>query len=199
MLTTSKFAHELGVLVLEGVVAVRRRDQDLLDAVVDEVLDVLLGQALEQLLVAGLADALAAAVVAGAQDAEVDLGLLQQLGRGPGHLLQAGIVGEVAAGEVEVLHPLLERLDPEPLGPLGPVLALLVQRVALGGEARADAADGLHVLGEDLELGRHAAQRHPDPGSAARRGGTSAGSGRRSCTARCPRSRSRSCRRWPRG
>ncbi len=40
---------ELGVLVLEGVIAVGRGDQNLFDPVVDEALDVFLGQALEQI------------------------------------------------------------------------------------------------------------------------------------------------------
>ena len=52
---------ELGVLVLETVVTVRRGNQDRLDAVIDEVPDVAPRQALEQRLVAGLADAFAAA------------------------------------------------------------------------------------------------------------------------------------------
>ena len=70
---------ELRVLVLEGVVAVGRGDQDLLHAVVDEGLDVLSGQLLEERLVAGLADALAAAALLGAQDAESTPALLRIL------------------------------------------------------------------------------------------------------------------------
>ena len=54
---------ELRVLVLEGMVAMGRGDKDLLHPVVDKGLDVLPGQLLEEVLIAGLADALAAAVL----------------------------------------------------------------------------------------------------------------------------------------
>ena len=54
--------HELGVLVLEGVVAVRGVDQDPLDAGVYESLDVFLGQRLEYILTARFSNALATTV-----------------------------------------------------------------------------------------------------------------------------------------
>ncbi len=54
---------ELGILILEGVVAMGGRDKDLFHAMVDKGLDVLLGQFFEQVLIAGLPDTLSAAVL----------------------------------------------------------------------------------------------------------------------------------------
>ena len=59
-------AHlELRILVLEGVVAMRGRNKDLLHAIVDKRLDVFLGQFFEELFIAGLADAFSAAILFG--------------------------------------------------------------------------------------------------------------------------------------
>ena len=67
---------ELGVLVLERVVAMGRGDEYLFDARIDEGLDVLLRELLEELLVARLADTFSAADLFVPQDAEGDVRLL---------------------------------------------------------------------------------------------------------------------------
>ena len=66
------FSAQLGILVLEGVQAVGRRDDDLLHALAVVQLDVGLGQLLEELFVADLADGLSAAALLIADDAEAD-------------------------------------------------------------------------------------------------------------------------------
>ena len=97
---------EFGIFVLEGVVAMRRGNEDLLHSIVDKSLDVFLGQALEQLLIPRLADALSAAAFLGTQDSEIHPGLVEDGRRGPGHFLQSRVIAEVAAGEIQDLHVL---------------------------------------------------------------------------------------------
>jgi len=151
-------AHlELGVLVLEGVVAVGGGDEYLLHARVDEGLYVLPRELLEEVLVARLAYGLPAAHLLLAEDAEADVRLLQDLRRRLGDLLQPGVVAAVAAGEVEVLHPLLEGLDAEPVGPGRAGLPVLVEGVALTGEPGGHGAVGLDGAGEDAVARRHPA------------------------------------------
>ena len=92
--------HELGVFVLEGMVTMGRRHQDPFNAAVDKGLDVFPGKAFEYLLIAGLANALPAAILPGAQNTVVQAGFVQNFGGGPGHFFQSRIVAEVAAGEI---------------------------------------------------------------------------------------------------
>src|SRR6266540_2743663 len=106
---------ELRVFVLERVIAVRGGDQYPLHPVVDERLDVLAGEMLERLLIAGLANALAATTLLRPQDAEIHARLVEDLGGGGRHLLQARVVAEIAAGRVKNLHSLDERLDRQPV------------------------------------------------------------------------------------
>ena len=83
---------EFRVLVLEGVVAMGGRDKDFLHAMVDKGLDVLLGQFLEEFLIAGLADALSAAVLLRAQDPEIDACFLEDPGSRLGYLLESRVI-----------------------------------------------------------------------------------------------------------
>ena len=82
-------AAELRVLVLERVEAVRAVGDDLLDVVAVEHLDAHLRHRLEQVLVADAARRVAVAGLLGAEDREVDPGLLEDLGEGLRGLLVA--------------------------------------------------------------------------------------------------------------
>ena len=126
---------EFRILVLEGVVAMGGRDKDLLHAMVDKGLDVFLGQRLEELLIAGLADALSAAVLLRAQYPEIYPCLIEDLGRGLGYLLQSRVIAEVAAGEIEDIHPFGEGFYGETLCPVGPGFPVFIEGVALSGKA----------------------------------------------------------------
>ena len=148
---------EVLVLVLQRVEAVRAGRDDLLDLVLLERLDVLLGEPLEDELVAGPAGLVAVAGLAVAEYGERHVGHVQQLGHRAGGLLLPVLVGAGAADPEQPLD-LVERLDVladhldvevEALGPVHPrggrhvpgvalVLHPLEQLVELGREARLD-------------------------------------------------------------
>ena len=152
---TSSSMPNCAVLVLQGVEAVGAGRDDLLDLVLLERLDVLLGQALEDELVARASRRVTGAGLAVAEDAEADAGQVEQLGDGPRGLLGAVLVGAGAADPeqpvdgVEGLEVLADDGDVEvqALGPVHPrggrhvpgvalVLQALEQPVQLGREAR---------------------------------------------------------------
>jgi len=140
-----ELAPELAVLVLDRVVAVRARGQNLLEPVLLEDLDVLLG--LEQVLVARPARRVAAAALLRAQDGERYARLLQQLRQGRGDLLVAVLEGARAAqvapvvGLPDLAHEIHAQLLDHPRAALahghapgvGPVLQVLQRRGDLGG------------------------------------------------------------------
>ena len=117
---------EVLVLVLERVEAVGAGRDDLLDLVLLERLDVLLGQALEDELVAGATGRVAGAGLAVAEHAEGDPGHVEQLGDRAGRLLRAVLVRPGAADpeqpvdRLEGLEVLTDDRDVE-LEALGPV------------------------------------------------------------------------------
>ena len=157
---------ELAVLVLQGVEAVRAGRDDLLDLVLLERLDVLLGQALEDELVAGAAGRVAGAGLAVAEHAEGDAGHVEQLGDRPGGLLGAVLVGAGAADpeqpvdRVEGLEVLADDLDLEvqALGPVHPRVGRHVPRVALVLQALEQPVE----LGREVRLDQHLVAAHVD-------------------------------------
>ena len=122
---------EFRVFVLEGVVTVGRRNKDCLHAMVDKGLDVLPGQFLEEFLIAGLADALAAAVLLLTQDPEIDVRFLEDLDGSLGYLFQPRVIAAVTAGPVEDIHPFLEGFYGKSFCPGCPGLAVFIEGVAL--------------------------------------------------------------------
>ena len=122
-------AAELGVLVGEGVEAVRALGDDLLHAHRVEGLDVLGCEHLEQVLVAGAAGGIAGAGLGRAEDGEVDVGALHELRHRLGDLLVFVVERAGAADPVEVLG--LERIaavnDLDALHTLRPVGALTLR------------------------------------------------------------------------
>ena len=119
-------AVELGVLVLQGVEAVRALRDDLLHAETVERLDVLHREHLEDVLVARAAGAVAGAHLARAEDREVDAGALEELGHRPAGLLVAVVEAARAADPVQVLVvEVAARLDDvdalELVGPVAPL------------------------------------------------------------------------------
>jgi len=96
--------HELGILVLEGMVAMGGLNKYLLYPVIDKGLDVLFRQLLEQFFIARLPDALPAAVLLGAEDAEIDACLIEYPGGRLGYLFEPRVIAAIAVGEIEDLH-----------------------------------------------------------------------------------------------
>ena len=91
---------EFGVIVLESVITVRGRDQDLLYAFIDESFDVFFRQSPKQFLIARLADAFATAIFLGPQYSEIHSCLIENVDRGLRHFLQARVIAEIAAGKI---------------------------------------------------------------------------------------------------
>ncbi len=171
-------AAELGVLVGQGVEAVRAGHDDLAGLGLAQDLDVGLGQHLEQELVAGPPGRVAGAGLAVTQDGERDAGRVQQLGHGPGRALGPVVVRAGAADPEQVVDRAevldvraddrdLERqvLGPVQPGPSGQapgvlrLLQVLEQPGQLGGERRLDqhlvaahVDDVVHVLDVDRAL-----------------------------------------------
>ena len=173
-------AAELRVLLAERVEAVRAGGHDLAharDAALEggvQGLDVLLRQLLEEELVAHAAGRVARAGLARAEDGELDVGQVQQLGDGLGDLLRPVVDGARAADpeqvldlvgdravdlahlEVEVLHPLLA--DVAAHAPRVPaVLQVPHHHAGLGGEARLDqglVAAHVHDVVDVLDVDR---------------------------------------------
>ncbi len=110
-----KVAVKLGVLVLDGVEAVRAHGDELLHALRLEELDVTLGLHLVQVLVAQAARRVTGAPLLVAQHPEADACLQQQPGRGLGHLDVALLEGAGAAHPEQILLAAVEHGDLDPL------------------------------------------------------------------------------------
>ena len=82
-----KIASKRRVFVFEGVIAMGRGDDHLLDACFLKHSDVSLPQALEEALLTCLAHTLTATNLFRAQDAKIRPGLFQDIGCGPGYLI----------------------------------------------------------------------------------------------------------------
>ena len=146
-------AAEVGILVGEGVEAVRARGDDLARAGLVQRLDVLLGEGLEHVLVAHPPGGVAGAGLARAEDREVDPGRLHELrgrlGRRPGALVER----RRAADPVEHLRRRIARLEHAHAEALRPRRA-----VRLGLAPRVGRA--LDVAQHRLGLGREAGLDH---------------------------------------
>ncbi len=165
-------AAEVGVLVGEGVEAVRAGGDDLAHTVLLEHVDVLPSALLEEVLVADAAGRVAGALLLGAQDGEVDPRGLEDLHqrrrdgasavverRGAAHPVQvlgAGLVGR--EGDAEVTRPVGARLMRDAIR-VGDVLDVAQRRLRLAGHARlvehevaAHVDDLGHVLDEHRAL-----------------------------------------------
>ena len=142
---------EVAVLVLQRVEAVRAGRDDLLDLVLLEGLDVLLGEPLEHELVAGATGGVTVAGLAVAEYGEVDAGHVEELGDRPGGLLRAVLVGTGAADPEQPLD-LVERLDvlADDLDVEGEVLGRVHPR---GGGHVPRVAFVLQALEQAVELG----------------------------------------------
>ena len=126
---------ELVIFVLECMVAMGGLNKYLLYPVIDKGLDVLFRQLLEQFFIARLPDALPAAVLLGAEDAEIDACLIEYPGGRLGYLFEPRVIAAIAVREIEDLHPFLKCLYIESLCPGCSRGAVLAEGVALGGEA----------------------------------------------------------------
>ena len=157
---------ELGVLVLQGVEAVRAGGDDLLDLGLLEHLGVLHRELLEDELVAGAAGRVAGAGLAVAEHRERDAGQVEQLGHRAGGLLRAVLVGAGAADPeqpvdlVEVLDVAADLLDLEGqvLGPVHPGRGRHVPGVALVLQALEEPVE----LGREVGLDQHLVAAHVD-------------------------------------
>ena len=159
-------APEGGVLVLDGVEAVRAAGDDLLGARLVEGGDVHLRLLLVQVLVAQTPHRVTGAGLLGTEDAEGDAGPVQHAGRGLHALAGPLVEGAGAADPVEVLDVVGDGagddrdLEVEALGPLGALVLPESPRVALV----------LHVaqhepgLGRELGLHEHLVAAHVDDG-----------------------------------
>ena len=140
--------HEFGILILEGMVAMRRRDQNLLHSAFHKVLDIFLGQPFEQCLVACLTDRLAAAHLLGTKDSEVDTSLLKDRCRCLGDLFQPGVIAGITAGEIENLGRFIKFFNSEILCPVCPVIRFLTPGITYAGKTR-------HCASEARKAGRN--------------------------------------------
>ena len=117
-----KLPAEVGIVLLQGVVAVGTGGDDLLHVVVFHHLDIGLGQGLVEVFVPAPHGGIAAAPLLGPEDAEADPRRLQDLGEGRGDLLPPVVERSGAAHIEEVLHGGVfgEGLDAEVLRPVRP-------------------------------------------------------------------------------
>src|SRR4030042_2950631 len=92
--------HKFGILVLEGMVAMRGRNKDFLPPVIDKSLDIFSGQASEYFLIARLADAFSTATLFDAQYPEIHSRLVKKIGCGLSHFLSSWGIAAIAGGEV---------------------------------------------------------------------------------------------------
>ena len=84
-------AAELGIILEEGIQAMRAMGEDFADVVFGERGDIGGGEFLEQEFVAEAAGGFAGAFFFAAQNGEVDVCALQQFHHGPSHPLRASI------------------------------------------------------------------------------------------------------------
>ena len=162
--TTSSFAAEVGVLVLQRVEAVRAGRDDRLHAalllVAVERRGVLLGEHREEELVAGAPRGIARAGLLLPEDREVDARLLQQLRRRARDLLRAIVVARRAADPVEHrrvgFSPIVGM--PSPSVHAAAIHARQVPRVAVG----LDGLERLLQLVRELALHHHEVAAHVD-------------------------------------
>ena len=159
-------AAEGGVLVLDGVEAVRAAGDDLLGARLVEGGDVHLRLLLVQVLVAEAPHRVAGARLLGAEDAEGDAGPVQHARRGLHALAGPLVEGAGAADPVEVLDVVGDGagddrdLEVEALGPLGALVLAEAPGVALV----LDVAQHEPGLGGELGLHEHLVAAHVDDG-----------------------------------
>ncbi len=165
-------AADLRVLVVQGVEAVRTRDDDLALGLFDtlehtvEDLDVLLRQLLEQELVARAASGVTGAGLLGAEHHELGACGREELGDGLRRLLRAVLVGtgtsdpEQVLVAVEALGVLTEHrdLEIELVDPVETVLGVLAPGVALVLEVLEQAGQ----LGREVRLDEHLITAHID-------------------------------------
>ena len=115
-----KIAAEIGVILLDAVIAVRTDGDDLLHAVAVHDVDIGLGQRLEEILVAGTHRGIAAAAFFRSQNAEADAGFLENFRESNRDFL-AAVVKRTGAAHVEQVLDigiLGQRLDADFLGPV---------------------------------------------------------------------------------
>ena len=160
-------APEIGILVREGVEAVRAAGDDLRHACVVERRHVLLGERLEDVLVAHPPGGIAGTRLPRSENGEVHPRCLEQLRRRRRRRPCTLVEGRRAPDPVEDLGRRIARLEdphPEPFGPVGAIDLRLAPRVApaldiakhrsgFGGKARLDhhqlpaqIDDVIHVL-----------------------------------------------------
>ena len=159
-------AAEGGVLVLDGVEAVRAAGDDLLGADLVEGADVELALLLVEVLVAQAAHGVAGAGLPRAQDGEGDAGPVQHAGGGLHTLARPLVEGAGTADPVEVLDVVGDGavhdgdLEVEALRPLGALGLAEAPRVALV----LDVAQHEPRLGGELGLHQHLVAAHVDDG-----------------------------------
>jgi hypothetical protein len=114
---------EFGILILERVITMWRRNKDLLHPVVDEGLNIFPGQVPEKCLVTDLTNTLSAAIQLGSQYPEIYPRLAKDIGSGNSHLLRSCVIAGVATWKIKNLCPLGERFDSQILRPIAPLFS----------------------------------------------------------------------------